>query len=357
MDPKELRGLYEAYTEVYAPQQIDEISQKTATRAFAARATDAYELDDNKSSDKADKTKERIVKKFGKSAGQHAERAAHRNIFGRGKEGFTKMPPKPTNEELDIFDTVLEFLQVEGYAETLEDAEWLMSNIIDEEAIGIIVELTGGKGHPGYKAGSKDLGPMDAGHSSDSEKRKDKGGTMSMRHGYHLGDIDDKDDDEDEYESIVKQQSRDSRERVRKPLRTKVRTARKVLSKEQYVDEAQAARNNPEGSKKDYKHSAQPDPSKDGFTGIGNMSIAQIKKMNAKIAAKEEFESWLDEAMSSYEKNRQRAAQRAAARNEARASGKTGNVPGVGYVSPRKERETFTDERGQERHKSGARMP
>jgi hypothetical protein len=65
----------------------------------------------------------------------------------------------------------------------------------------------------------------------------------------------------------------------------------------------------------------------------------------------------LDEAMSSYEKNRKRAAQRAAARNEARKQGKTGAVPGVGYVSPRPERETWTDEGGKERHKSGARMP
>lgn len=65
----------------------------------------------------------------------------------------------------------------------------------------------------------------------------------------------------------------------------------------------------------------------------------------------------LDEAMSSYERNRQRAAQRAAARNEARKQGKTGNVPGVGYVSPRPERETWTDEKGQTRHKTGARMP
>ena len=58
-----------------------------------------------------------------------------------------------------------------------------------------------------------------------------------------------------------------------------------------------------------------------------------------------------------YDKNRKRAAQRAAARNEARARGQTGNVPGVGYVTPRKERETYTDAAGTERHKSGARMP
>ena len=61
--------------------------------------------------------------------------------------------------------------------------------------------------------------------------------------------------------------------------------------------------------------------------------------------------------MSSYDKNRKRAAQRAADRNAARAAGKTGVVPGVGYVTARKEKESYTDEKGTERHKSGAKMP
>jgi len=65
----------------------------------------------------------------------------------------------------------------------------------------------------------------------------------------------------------------------------------------------------------------------------------------------------VDEAMSSYDRNRKRAAQRAADRNAARAAGKTGVVPGVGYVTPNKERETYTDEKGTTRHKSGAAMP
>jgi hypothetical protein len=43
------------------------------------------------------------------------------------------------NEEVEIFDVVLEFLQAEGYAETLEEAEWLMANVIDEEAISIVL--------------------------------------------------------------------------------------------------------------------------------------------------------------------------------------------------------------------------
>ena len=63
------------------------------------------------------------------------------------------------------------------------------------------------------------------------------------------------------------------------------------------------------------------------------------------------------EAMSSYDRNRKRAAERAAARNAARAAGKTGVVPGVGYVSPRPERETYVDSAGVTRHKSGAKMP
>ena len=133
---------------------------------------------------------------------------------------------------VDIFDLVKGHLLDEGYAETEENALVMMSNMSEEWRESIIMELTGGKGHPGYKAGSKDHGPMETGHPADSEKRKDKGGTMSMRHGHHLGDMDDEDEDEDDLESVVKQQSRDSRERVRKPLRDKVKAARKQITRE-----------------------------------------------------------------------------------------------------------------------------
>ena len=67
-------------------------------------------------------------------------------------------------------------------------------------------------------------------------------------------------------------------------------------------------------------------------------------------------QSILDEG-DNYDKNRQRAAKRAAERNAARDAGKTGAVPGVGYVTPRRERETYRDSGGVERHTSGARMP
>ena len=63
------------------------------------------------------------------------------------------------------------------------------------------------------------------------------------------------------------------------------------------------------------------------------------------------------EAMSNYDRARKRAAERAAARNAARDAGKTGAVPGVGYVTPRREKETYVDSAGTTRHKSGAKMP
>jgi len=68
-------------------------------------------------------------------------------------------------------------------------------------------------------------------------------------------------------------------------------------------------------------------------------------------------EEFVFEKMSSYDRNRKAAAKRAAARNAARDAGKTGVVPGVGYVTPRRERETYRDEAGTLRHKSGAKMP
>jgi len=87
-------------------------------------------------------------------------------------------------------------------------------------------------------------------------------------------------------------------------------------------------------------------------TAIERAKKERDEKRSARMS--EESEN-VDEAMSSYDRNRKRAAQRAADRNAARAAGKTGVVPGVGYVTPRREKETYTDEKGTVRHKSGAK--
>jgi hypothetical protein len=133
MDPKELRGLMEAYSEVYVPQQIDEISSGLAGKVVNARiaATGAaadrenkYRTPQNVRDTVAAADKEARARKL--AAGVRKRRAA--------------------NEEVDIFDIVLEFLQAEGYAETLEEAEWLMANELNAEDIEEILEAEGSYG-------------------------------------------------------------------------------------------------------------------------------------------------------------------------------------------------------------------
>jgi hypothetical protein len=112
MDPKHLQGLMEAYSEVYAP--IDE--NRMASRMEKMPSAPA----------KVGKATHSIKDISPSKPPTPEEKAKARKALGLG-------------EKVDLFDTVLEFLQVEGYAETLEEAEWLMANVIDEEAIDIIL--------------------------------------------------------------------------------------------------------------------------------------------------------------------------------------------------------------------------
>lgn len=52
-----------------------------------------------------------------------------------------------TTEEVDLYDQMLEFLCVEGYADTLEEAEWIMANCLVGEDIEAILE---GKKEPNF---------------------------------------------------------------------------------------------------------------------------------------------------------------------------------------------------------------
>ena len=115
MDSKELRGLYEAYQQVNTPQEVDEAVKGEPSERRKDLAAE--------------------------------RRAGHRPLPAKEGEKYAShklsqiayAKRKRMGEELDIFDVVLEFLQAEGFAETLEEAEWMMANIIDEEAIGIIL--------------------------------------------------------------------------------------------------------------------------------------------------------------------------------------------------------------------------
>jgi hypothetical protein len=172
MDSKELRGLMEAYQQVNAPQEVDEatamakrgydeapIRQKIAKSTGGGQAADrATKLADKSTFGDAKKAKQRqelarkqrgdFRKTTSSSPGLHGyghksdDPAVKAKQAARGAQrgALTPAEKKQLNrEEFDIFDVVLEFLQAEGYAETLEEAEWLMANVIDEEAISIVI--------------------------------------------------------------------------------------------------------------------------------------------------------------------------------------------------------------------------
>tara|TARA_A100001015_G_scaffold320120_1_gene445398 strand:- start:1380 stop:2222 length:843 start_codon:yes stop_codon:yes gene_type:complete len=274
MNSQELRSIQEAYLEVVENQQLDEITASMGRRAKEynrKKEQDAHMARQKDHQDKMKNDPEYAAKRKKIDAAASSRMGKGNPRYDASAAGSSRVKGfKFTPEELDIFDVVLEFLQAEGYAETLEEAEWMMANLIDEEAVAIIL-------------------------GEDSRRMSNKQHTARIR-----------------------------------------------------------------SNIKSFGNNYTPPSNYDTDANRGQGEVLtrkQIEKKRRKALRQEAFEFWLDEAMSSYDRNRKRAAQRAADRNAARAAGKTGVVPGVGYVSPRKERETYTDEKGTVRHKSGAKMP
>ena len=201
MDTKELRGLMEAYSEVYAPQEeIEEASYS----AKAARA--------GKDIGKPGKAFAKIAKEAGKRYGSKE----------RGEKVAGAVLAKLRKEGVDIFDIVLEFLQAEGFAETLEEAEWLMANVIDEEAIGIILGEDAGiiSGLAGLALGAK-------------------GASYAAKHTKRMRDY-----PKNFVKGIVDPRTYGSK--------------KKKEQKEEFVDEAQHARENPEKYEREQDRKYEP---------------------------------------------------------------------------------------------------
>jgi hypothetical protein len=217
-----------------------------------------------------------------------------------------------------------------------------MSNIIDEEAINIILE-----------ASCED---------DEEEMKKDKKSKKSEEDDEELDEEFELDEAEGSYGATPKAYSAASKTKMtakRKPFLKKMQSRTNPANRTSAYDSprkgltaddrerARAGSKHGVGTRQDHDYPSE------GPGGV-TKSAKKLRKQKAMGEfAKEQFEAWLNEAMTNYEKNRKRAAQRAAARNAARDQGKTGAVPGVGYVTPRRERETWTDESGKTRHAKG----
>lgn len=137
---KDAWGMFEAYQAVYAPQEdvekLDEDMRPIYGRGGAQRRTQTPKQIGVKGA-------VHNIPKGGTTVGPSdpSGRKLATGEYDRGKGSkAARRASALKNEELDIFDIVLEFLQAEGYAETLEEAQWLMANEIDAEIIDAILE-------------------------------------------------------------------------------------------------------------------------------------------------------------------------------------------------------------------------
>jgi hypothetical protein len=163
MDINNIKGLIEAYQQVNAPQEVDEAKQpfpakKVAKQMAKAKAGSVYGRPASKDavpnvSDSEKKETSRYSKMFhasekAKREKQNADKARRSPTFYKDTHPASAPKMKKANEEFDIFDLVLEFLQAEGFAETLEEAKWMMANMIDEEIVDAILDeaITSEKG-------------------------------------------------------------------------------------------------------------------------------------------------------------------------------------------------------------------
>jgi hypothetical protein len=192
MDSKELRGLYEAYNEVYAPQEVEEVGEEMKplpkNKMFRKAGNLGRDIVSPATGDEDRQKKygrqKKIIRQLNKANEQLEEsglsqdtiRSAAKERQKRVDTAYAKDTPqgdaegnagmkklartkgqlninKPrevrmrANEEVDIFDAILEYLVAEGYADTNESALVIMANMSEEWREEILSEaITSEKG-------------------------------------------------------------------------------------------------------------------------------------------------------------------------------------------------------------------
>jgi hypothetical protein len=146
MDPKELRGLLEAYTEVY--QELDEVTGRGRIDPLSdypnhgergsrsprdaglkmspydrasARANALKKREDPEAKKRANRIKSRFI--------EPTKRGLGRAITASNVATAATKKRLMQGEEVDLYDIILSHLLDEGYAETLEAAEVMMVNM------------------------------------------------------------------------------------------------------------------------------------------------------------------------------------------------------------------------------------
>jgi len=117
MNPKELRGLQEAYLEVVEGQQLDEADSLAAMQARREKRLAAQRKREGTTASGRD---------FGHDYSLSADQQKKR------REAEFKAGIGTKKEEVSVYDIILSHLLDEGYADTVESAEGIMLNMSEE---------------------------------------------------------------------------------------------------------------------------------------------------------------------------------------------------------------------------------
>ena len=306
MDAQELRNLQEAYSQVY---ELDESAiGDRARNAVADQRLDAAQGDTQQSVDKLGK-REKVTRASAHIAAKKTETTA-RNMHPKpGTTGAYRI-----TDSFDLYNIILSHLLDEGYVDTQEAAEAIIVNMSEDWRKEILDEAITSK------KGTAKAAEMIAARTTASGRAKPgKGANVAQ----------------------IRQISRSNIEGLGGTPMTPTMARNPVKKKNYFGTGNKAARR--AGTYQEEVNNWVNSLIEEGY----DLSEYSWDDM---------YEMYVTEG-DNYDKNRKRAAQRAAARNAARDAGQTGAVPGVGYVTPRRENETYRDSAGTERHKSGARMP
>jgi len=204
----------------------------------------------------------------------------NRSEFGSATK---PQPPKPTimKNSLDIFDIIKGHLLDEGYADTEESAMVIMTNMSEEWRDEIVERYKGkhGQSSDEYKRDRSPGGKMVSGDDEQSGAEYTHGRRVKAENPGSQPDEGGK--TKPKSQGRMDRGTRADLEYRKANLKKKEAEKKETNEELEYVDENRRAARSAGASKDDRKK--QTDPSKDGFTGIGNMSIDQIRKMSARI--------------------------------------------------------------------------
>ena len=188
MREQEVRELYEAYMQVHQPQEVvEEVEELDETRTdprgrpasgpmsvYGGRGTPSPDPEGDDNISRMDRAQRRVKRTQPSAKGRAADslftKYSARQRGAGGEEGPGPKAPKRSgrsgrgantdrgsgnaakrrmSEDFDIFDTILEHLVAEGYADTNESALVIMANMSEEwrhsiiEDAGIVSGLVG----------------------------------------------------------------------------------------------------------------------------------------------------------------------------------------------------------------------